>query len=578
MFFILFLFANNDSTTVDTVQTYEIPEIVRFYDGLSMTGEFVPRFQDQAITDMLANLPVTILSYGFAPANGIRLRGAGPQYTSIYLNGRRQRENFVGYFNLAQLSMHSFESMGYGQNITGSELSSLNFQSKINRYDKPYSYARFSFGSFQSNTYGVDLTRAITNDLGLYMSGEYYRTDGFRELSDGERLSVYAHLYYNHFFPARLDFFYSDYDYGFPGTVLESTENRQEDKFLDVSTTFAFAHSVMNFFYTGQNMVYSDSQNLTLTEYRTKQLGADLAYHHDVLGLAIDYGVVSYFLDVDGNVTLYRDVPLDLWAQLSKVFNPLSFQVAGYFAKAGDHENFYCPSLRTAYGFYESMQLYLSLSREARAPSDLEFGALVDSINPYFRVAGNEELVPEYCWIQEVGVRGEHFSIGYYRFDYDDFITISTGPVNGYEYANIDNWLTTGCDARFEWTLRFFNADSSENVSLVVGGAGNIILDGDSVPLMPRHQLGGHLSLVRETSRFTIGAAVCAEMYGDRIDFAGQELPGFNVVSAVGIIKFMGLSVVGRVNNILDEDYAYFPDYPMAPRNYDVTVKWEFWD
>ena len=578
MFFILFLLANNDSTAVDTVQTYEIPEIVTFYNGLSVVGEVVPGYHEQSVADILASLPVSVLSYGFTPANGVRLRGANPYYTRIYMNGRRQRENCTGYFNLAQLSLHSFESVGYGRNITGSELSSLNFQSRINRYDKPYSYARFLFGSFQSNAYGIDLTRAITNDMGLYASGEYYRTDGFRDQSDAERASVYAHLYYNRFFPARLDLFYTDHDYGFPGTTGESRESRQEDKFLDVSTTIALGQSVMNFFYTAQNMAYADSQNGTFTEYRTKQLGADLAYHHELFGFAFDYGVISYFLDVDGTVTSYSGVPLDLWAQLQKAILPLSFRVVGYFSKAGDHENFYCPGVEAACDLFQSTQLYVSLSRDARAPSDLEFHAVFDSMNPYLRIGGNEELVSEYCWMQEVGVRSEHFSIGYYRFNYDDFITVDQGSGNGYEYVNIDNWLITGCDARFELPLRFFSNDSGNNVSLVIGGSGNIILDGDSVLFTPQHQLGGHLSVMRETSRFTFGAVVRGEVYGGRMDLSGDELPGFGVLSAAGMVKFMGLSIVGRLNNILDEEYAFVPGYPMPPRNYDVSVKWEFWD
>jgi outer membrane receptor protein involved in Fe transport len=578
VFFILFLLANNDSTTVDTVQTYEIPEIVMFYNGLSVVGEVFPSYYEQSVTDVLTNLPVTVLSYGFTPACAVGSRGANPYYTRIYVNGRRQRGSLTGYFNLGQLSLHSFERVGYGQSITGSELSGLNFQSMINRYDKPYSYARFSFGSFQSNAYGIDLTRAITNDLGLYASGEYSRTDGFRDQSDAERLSVYAHVYYNRFFPARLDLFYSDHDYGFPGTVHESREGRQEDRFLDISTTFALGRSVMNFFYTAQNMAYADSQNVTFTEYRMKQLGADLAYHRELLGFIIDYGVTSYFLDVDGTVTSYPDVPLDLWAQLSKDVRPVSFQVAGYFGKAGDHENFYCPSVEAAYEFFRSTQLYLSLSREARAPSDLEFHAVFDSMNPYFRIAGNEDLDPEYCWIQEAGVRSELFSIGYYRFNYDDFITVNPGPGNDYEYVNIDDWLITGCDTRFELPLRFFSNDSGKNVSLTIGGSGNIILDGDSVLYMPEYQFGGHLSVMRETSRFAFGATVRGDVYGGRVDLSGQESPGFSVVSAAGMVRFMGLSIIGRVNNILDEDYAFIPGYPMPPRNYAVSVKWEFWD
>ena len=48
--------------------------------------------------------------------------------------------------------------------------------------------------------------------------------------------------------------------------------------------------------------------------------------------------------------------------------------------------------------------------------------------------------------------------------------------------------------------------------------------------------------------------------------------------SATGLIKFMNLSCTLRLNNVFDEDYAYVPLYPMPPRNFNVSIKWEFWD
>lgn len=578
MFLILILLSTNDSISVDTVQTYEIPEIVMFQNGISVVREVVPRYYEQSTGDVLTNLPMAALSYGFTGVNGVSFRGAKPYYTRIYLNGRQQRHNLTGYFNLAQLSLHSTEKITSGQSINGGGSSSLNFESKVNRYDRPYSFARFMFGSFENNIYGIDLTRAITNELGLYMSGEYHKTAGFREQADAQRLSVYANVYYNHFFPARFDIFYSDHDYGFPGMVNRPIEGRQKDMFLDASATVAFKHSVMNFFYNARNAEYADSQNVVYVDHRIKQVGADLSYHYDLFGIAVDYGVASYFLDVDGTVASYVDVPLDLWARLSKEYRRFSLKAAGYFGKAGDHENFYCPRLEASYDFFESTGFYVSLGRDARAPSDLEIHSMFDTLNPYFIVDGNKDLISEYCWIQEAGVRSNQVAIGFYRYDYDNFITVNPGPANYYEFVNIDSWLVTGCEACFDLPLRFYNTDSSITISVVVGGSGSVIIDGDSVPFTPQYQLGGQLSFTRETSRFGFGAAVRGEVYGRRIDISGQELSGFTVISAAGLVRFMGLSLVARINNLFDENYAYIPHYPMAPRNYDVSVKWEFWD
>jgi outer membrane receptor protein involved in Fe transport len=253
-------------------------------------------------------------------------------------------------------------------------------------------------------------------------------------------------------------------------------------------------------------------------------------------------------------------------------------QFAGYFSKAGDHENFYCPKLELDYDVYGFTHLYLLLSRDARAPSDLETNADYDTLNPYFQIDGKEDLASEYCWIQEVGLRRDQFSLGYYRFNYDDFITVIEGPANQYEYTNIDAWVITGCDAHLDVPLRFCDTDSSRTIVIVVGASGNIIFEGDSVPFTPSYRIGGHLSFTRDTRRFGFGAAIRGEVYGRNIDLQGQESPGFAVISAAGLVKFMGLSVVARINNVLDEAYAYVPYYPMPGRNYDVSVKWEFWD
>ncbi len=574
----LIFLLTNDSTSVDTVQTYEIPEIVSYTDGISIVREVMPRYYEQSIADMLENLPGTMISYGFMDMNGIRFRGAHPYYTRIYLNGRQQRDDLMGYLNLAQLSLNSIEKATYGPGMAGNTVSSLNLESKVNRYDRPYSYANFRFGSFGTNIYGMELTRAITNDLGLTMTGEFHKTDGYRDNTDADRLSIYANIYYNHFFPARLDLFYSEHNYGFPGTVDQSLGGRQKDKFFDISTTASQQQSFVNFFYSARNIEYVDSLNFETIEDRLKQTGAEVSYHRDIFGAGVDYGLAGYFVIADGTLRYFMDFPLDIWARVSKTFDRLSFQATGYFGKAGDHRIFLLPKFETGYNFYKSMQFYLSLWGDARAPSDIELEAMFDTLNPYFRVAGNSDLVPEYCWGQEVGVRGDRYAVSFYRFDYDNFITVSVDSADYYQYANIDTWLITGCDASFDFPLRFYGNDSNRIVSLVLGGSGNLIFDGDSVPFTPQYQLGGRLSLTRELGRFGFGVATSAVVYGRRIDLSGQEFSGFIVCSVAGLVKFLGLAVVARVNNLFNEDYAYIPQYPMPLRNYDVSVKWEFWD
>ena len=158
----LILLTETDSTGVDTLKTYAVPEIVSFHDGMHIIGETVPDYHEQSITDMLIDFPVTQYSYG-EWIGAATTKGRKPSYTHIYVNGRRQPTDATGYFNLAQLPLHFFERLSYGNSVTGAGLSCYNFESKLNRYNKPYSYARFTFGSFRSNIYEMDLTRAIAD-------------------------------------------------------------------------------------------------------------------------------------------------------------------------------------------------------------------------------------------------------------------------------------------------------------------------------------------------------------------------------------------------------------------------------
>ena len=95
---------------------------------------------------------------------------------------------------------------------------------------------------------------------------------------------------------------------------------------------------------------------------------------------------------------------------------------------------------------------------------------------------------------------------------------------------------------------------------------------------MPDYFIDAAISIKRETQRFSFGFAFRNEISGLRRDMDDEEHAGFSVCSLAALLKFMSLSCVVRLNNLFDEIYDYVPYYPMPGRNYDVSVKWEFWD
>ena len=576
----LILLMKSDSASVDTLKTYEIPIIVDFQNGLYSAAETAPAFYDRSVTDMLVDFPVVRFSSGTDQLNYITNKGRKPSYTGFYLNGHPLPDNLTGYFNLTQLPLHFFEKVQVGRSVAGAELSSVNLVSRLNRYEKPYSYVDFMFGSYQSNRYVLDLTRALTDDLGFYLSGSYYKSDGYRDNGDAERSSVYSNIYYDRFLPIRLDLFYAGNDYGVPGSTVTPVDGRQEDRWLDVSGTVGIGRAVMTIFYDYENVNYNDTLYEKSFAIRSDHFGTLIARCDTVLDATLDYGLSGFLSAFDGGATYPTSLNrFDLWTRIQQALGRFFWQVGGYFESASNHDYFFCPHIEVGVDLWQSTSLNAALSRDARAPTLLEHWAPFDILNPYFKIAGNPTLVPEYCWAKEIGLRGSNFLLSFYWLDFTDYITAAqflSWP--NLQYINWSSWETSGIEGFISYPIRLYNADSSEMTKFEIGLSGNSFVSGDSVPYMPKYNAGAVLSVKRATKKLSLGVALSGEFWGTRYDISDEEFDGFNVFSVAGFVKFITLSCVVRVNNVLDTEYERIPYYPMPTRNFDVSVKWEFWD
>ncbi len=576
----LILLMKSDSTSVDTLKTYEIPIIIDFQNGLYTTAETAPAFYDRSVTDMLVDFPVVRFSSGTDQLNYITNKGRKPSYTGFYLNGHPLPDNLTGYFNLTQLPLHFFEKVQVGRSVAGSELSSVNLVSRLNRYEKPYSYVDFMFGSYQSNRYVLDLTRALTDDLGFYLSGSYYKSDGYRDNGDAERSSVYSNIYYDRFLPMRLDLFYAGNDYGVLGSTVTPVDGRQEDRWLDVSGTVGIGRAVMTIFYDYENVNYNDTLYEKSLAIRSDHFGTLIARCDTVLDATLDYGLSGFLSAFDGGAAFPTSINrFDLWARIQQALGRFFWQAGGYFESASNHDYFFCPHIEVGVDLWQSVSLNAALSRDARAPTLLEHWAPFDTLNPYFKIAGDSTLMPEYCWAKEIGLRGSNFLLSFYWLDFTDYITAAqflSWP--NLQYINWSSWETSGIEGFISYPIRLYNADSSVMTKFEIGLSGNSFFNGDSVPYTPEYNAGAVLSVERATKKLSLGVALSGEFWGTRYDILDEEFDGFNVFSVAGFVKFITLSCVAKINNVLDTEYERIPYYPMPTRNFDVSIKWEFWD
>jgi hypothetical protein len=575
----LVFLVKGDSTAIDTVRTYEIPEIVYSYHDISVAGEITPGFYDHSVSDMLFGLPFVPISCGFGQVGTIVNKGRKPNYTRIYLNGHLLPDHPLGYVNLGLLPLNFSEKLSFGQIAAGSELSCFNLVSGTNRYERPYSRVNFMFGSFGSNIYRFDLTRGITDELGFYLSGSYYKTDGHRQNSDAQVMSLYSHIYLDYSLPIRFDLFYANNDCGFPGSTTLPLGGHQKDQLLDVSGTVGFGRGMLTLVYDRRALDYNDTLYEKSLRITVDHFGLLSERHDTLFGTLVDYGASGFVTHLDGGAYPPTGLNrLNVWARLTKSVGRGFVRASGNVESANYHDIFWRPKIEIGMYLLGSAYISAALSRDARAPSDFERWAPFDSLNPYFTVAGNEFLLPEYCWSEEIGLRGKVFFLNLYRLRFDDYITVYPVSDDYYKYCNLERWETTGLEGYLQLPFRLYNPDSSTMTEFAVSFGGNVLMSGDSMPYVPHHYVNAAVSARRETSRFSFGVALHAEFSSIRRDLSGAEYFGYNIYSAAGFVKFMSLSCVLRLNNAFDEEYAYLPDYPMPPRNFDVSIKWEFWD
>jgi outer membrane cobalamin receptor len=197
----------------------------------------------------------------------------------------------------------------------------------------------------------------------------------------------------------------------------------------------------------------------------------------------------------------------------------------------------------------------------------------------YYYIRGNEDLVPEYYWSQEIGIKRKNCTLTFYKYDYDNLIVLQPNTDNYYTPQNIASWQTIGVEGHCEVRIRLSNhSDTTSITEIAAGYSGNYLFKVDSLSFIPKGNSSIFISFKRKTERFALDLKLQEQFVGVRQDIYGQEVPLFRILSAVGTVRFLTLSFILRFDNILDEHYAYIPDYTMAPRHLNFTVKWEFWD
>ncbi len=573
---------SQDSVTVDSAVVYEIPKIVYFDFDSAIENTFfntqnnIPEAYDVDLQEALFHSPYMFMDLGTGQLTELSRRGQDSKHTTVFLNSHRIENQLFGSTNVTLLPIQFIEEISLGGQHFG--LNDINLSTKINRYNKPYSSIKFMTGEFNTNMYNVDLTRPITNYFGFYLSGLYWESQGHRLDAEFKIRSLYTNLYYNQIFPMRFDVIYFSNNSDIPRHTL-STHQRAEDTFIDACWVCGDNKHKIALYYTHTKNQCADTIGGSSLEHTTRNCGADINNYYSTDDFQIIYRFMGVLSEIESDLYDSHSLhSLNFLANITKSFRTFLFTVSNRGELQNDNEFFYVPKLSAGFRCFDSTYIFGTVARNYRTPSLAEMYGPYHSLGPYGLVRGNSELMPEYFWSQEYGIKGKNGAVILYRQDYEDLIIPQPDSQDYYTPHNVDTWTTVGVEGFFEMPVRLDKDVRKSVTEISTGFGGYYLFKGDSLPFIPEGNARASLSFKRETERFGLSFTIRGELVGSRHDMHGNTLDPFTVISVIGQVRFITLSFILRLDNVSDESYAYIPPYTMEPRHIDFLVKWEFWD
>jgi outer membrane cobalamin receptor len=575
-----------DSTAVDTIVIYEVPDIISMEDPLMKTVDrnlclHYKRLSSVyylSLTDAFLHTPFMLYIYGIGQFSAIARKGYEPHATAVYWNYHRLDDPLRGSFYLSALPIQFLEYISVGTDIIYPSCNTINAVSKVNRYDRPFSHAAYTTGSFRTSMYTADFTRPITNHGGFYLSGFHWNSQGYRENDNLNMSAFYAHAYYNQIVPARLDILYASSECAMADDILYTLDRNQSSTFIDGSLVSGYKNHTFALYHNQNIIDYKDTVANISARDDIRTYGFTTVSAHDFTRFEVLYSLSGSTQKVTSDLFGSHSInTLRLWAKTNMRYNNIIASVSALGESRNFDDVMFTPRIALGLQLFDSVYVTAAAVRGSRLPSLRERYA-PDTIDQWCRIRGNENLGTEHYWEQSIGFTHNHGGLAVYKIDFSDRILPQPDTGGYYTFQTVDSWQTIGGEAKVEVPLYIHRTSENTGMEVTTGFSGNYVLRGDSFPYIPKDIASLYVMWERHTDRFTMGLMALARFVGMRKDIHGDDLSPFKVFSLAGTLRFITLSCTARCDNIFDETYSSLPDYPLAPRTIAVSIKWEFWD
>ncbi|MDD3656119.1 MAG: TonB-dependent receptor [Atribacterota bacterium] len=550
----------------------------------------------------IAGLEIT--DYG-SPGDikSVSIRGSSPEQVLIMIDGKVVNDPQTGKIDLGLIPVGMIEKIEiyrgpasalYGANALGGV---INIITQGGGEEKKGT-AGVYFGSYHTQKYQASYQNR-SNDFDYFFTGEYYQTEGDRENSQLDKISLLGKISKEIDQKTDLDLSirYHDYQRGLPGSLDYPTPNaqqndrnfnlnlkwqkREENKDINIIAWYDFHRLYYNnpdeWEHTGASIhkTYTAGLSFDSTHYNfsfdddhiesdhTLTWGGDIKYHW------IDSTDIGKQQDLNSAVFIQ-----DVWqpAELEKLSITAGVRY-DYHQIFGGQFN---PRVGISYRLQDELSFHASVGRAYRAPT---YDDLYWPEDGY--VGGNPDLLPEIAWAYEAGLRfinekgDAQAELNVFQKNVNDLINWTADPDGVWRPSNIGSARIVGTEVILK---REFNDHFIGNLNYTYVNATD--LDTGN-PLKPRHKYGLGLAYLNQfgvnKDDFTIG------LNGYIVTGRPDNLDNYYLFEAnidrdftVNKEKDQKIKLSLSIKNLFDQRPELVSGYPVQGRTFLLGISADF--
>lgn len=395
-----------------------------------ITKEEIATFQSESLAGIIKDIAgIEITDYGTpGDIKSISIRGSSPEQVLVMIDGQVVNDPQTGKIDLGLIPADIIEKIEiyrgpasalYGANALGGV---INIITKKGEGEKIVT-SGFYYGSNATQKYQISY-QDRSNDLGYFFTTEYYQTEGERENSQLDKISLMSKISKDIDPQTDLDLAirYHDYQRGLPGSInypspkaQQNDQNlnlnlkwqkRAEDKDINVMVWYDFhrlhydnpdewGHTGASIHKTHTSGISFDNTYYDFSFGNKKESDSD---HTLTWGGELKHNWINS-TDIgkqqDQNVAIFIH---DVWqpAELEKL-NITTGLRYDYHQIFGGQFN---PRIGISYRLQNELSFHASIGRAYRSPT---YNDLYWPEDGY--VGGNPNLLPETAWAYEAGLR-----------------------------------------------------------------------------------------------------------------------------------------------------------------------------